>query len=96
VAEAECGEIGRGGPKTLAAVLQQFLCDEEIADSQGDDGDGDVRDEDADSWKIVAQLAVSAQLAIFHLQHLLILVRMRSRDAAVGCPRWAIRYPTEY
>jgi hypothetical protein len=47
--------------------LEQLLGDEQVAHRDGDDGDREVGDEDAYAWEIVAQLAVSAELAVFHL-----------------------------
>ena len=46
--------------------LHQLLGDEQIDHGDGHDGDGHVGNEDANAREIVAELAESAQLAVFH------------------------------
>jgi hypothetical protein len=46
--------------------LQHLLGDEQIAEGQHQQRDGQVWDPDADAGQVVADLAVPAELAIFH------------------------------
>jgi hypothetical protein len=54
------------GLRMCASLGENFLSDEQIADTHSYDRDGQIGDQDADPGKIVADAAQLTQLAVLH------------------------------
>jgi hypothetical protein len=72
--------LRRNDAGVRARGLHQLLGDEEVAHCDGHHDNGDIGDQNADPWQIVAQLAVSAQFAVLHLPYLYPVLQLERRS----------------